>query len=177
VSLPDVLEAATAIAGEATQERVLDRLAKAVTFVSGGTGCVISRVDRRRLIDVVAHALRHVDLGEDTAYLIDDFPVTREVLDRAEPRSISFLDEDLDQAEAFVLRELRMNACLLVPIVLDGVSWGLVEVYDMRLRRFGDDSSAAVGFLTTVAASRLDALGELEQPRRRLPLFRLPSAG
>jgi hypothetical protein len=47
----------------------------------------------------------------------------------------------------------------------------------MRLRRFGDDSSAAVGFLTTVAASRLDALGELEQPRRRLPLFRLPSAG
>ena len=124
------------------------------------------------------HALRDIDLGAEAAYLIADFPLTQEVLELQESRSISFLDENLDRAEAFVLRELRMNCCLLVPIVVDGRTWGLVEVYDMRLRRFGDDASAAVGFLSAIAARRLEAVGVTRQEsRRRLPLFRLPATG
>lgn len=178
VSLPDVLDAATAIAAETSVEHVLGRLAKSATFVAGGTACVASRVDGTRLVDAARHALRDIDLGAEAAYLIADFPLTQEVLELQESRSISFLDENLDRAEAFVLRELRMNCCLLVPIVVDGRTWGLVEVYDMRLRRFGDDASAAVGFLSAIAARRLEAVGVTRQEsRRRLPLFRLPAAG
>ena len=87
--------------------------------------------------------MRDIDLGEDTAYLISDFPVTKEVLEKMTVRSISFLDDDLDRAEAFVLRELRMNCALLLPLVVDGRSWGLVEVYDMRLRRFTREDEAS----------------------------------
>lgn len=177
VSLAAVYEAATAIAREADRSALLERLAKAATFVTGATGCVVSRVQGRRLIDAARHSLRDIDLGDEAAYLIDEFPLTKALLDSKLPRSISFLDEDLDQAEAFVLRELRMNCCLLVPIVVHDESWGLVEVYDMRLRRFADDASAAVEFLTALTASRLEDIDVVEQPRRRLPLFRLPATG
>jgi hypothetical protein len=177
IPLAGVLDAAAAITRETTQQAVLERLAKSATFLAGGTGCAISRLDGRRLGDTVSHALRDVELGEDIEYLVDDFPVTGEVLDRQETRSISFLDEGLDRAEAFVLRELRMNCCLLVPLVVEGRSWGLLELYDMRLRRFGEDVAAAVDFLAAAATSRMEALGVAEQPRRRLPLFRLPAAG
>ncbi len=177
VSLANVLETATAITRETDKDALCQRLAKATTFVAGATGCVISRVEGPRLTDVARHSLRDIDLGDEVAYLIADFPLTRTVLDSRESKSISFLDEDLDQAEAFVLRELRMNCCLLVPLVVDGDSWGLVEVYDMRLRRFADDAAAAIEFLTALTALRLEELGALEQPRRRLPLFRLPATG
>lgn len=173
----DVLEAAATITRETTEAAVLERLAKAATFLTGSTGCAISRLSGRRLADTVSHALRDVDIGEDIEYLIDDFPVTREALERQETRALSFLDEGLDQAEAFVLRELRMNCCLLVPLVVDGRSWGLLELYDMRLRRFAEDEAAAVAFLAAAATSRMEALGSAEEPRRRLPLFRVPAAG
>ncbi len=177
VSLANVLETAMAITRETDKDVLCQRLAKATTFVAGATGCVISRVEGPRLTDVARHSLRDIDLGDEVAYLIADFPLTKTVLETRESRSISFLDEDLDQAEAFVLRELRMNCCLLVPLVVDGESWGLVEVYDMRLRRFADDAAAAIEFLTALTAFRLEELGAVEQPRRRLPLFRLPATG
>jgi GAF domain-containing protein len=84
-------------------------------------------------------------------------------------RSISFLDEDLDAAEAFVLRELQMNAVLLVPLVVHGRSWGLVEIYDMRLRRFTADEEAVAWFLVGQAGRRIESLGEISGNRRSAP--------
>ena len=109
----------------------------------GGIACVVSRVENDRVVDTARHALRDIDLGAEGAYLIDDFPITKEVLDSGESKAISFLDDDLDRGEAFVLRELRMNCCLLIALPVRGVSWGLVEVYDMRMRRFEPEQQAA----------------------------------
>jgi transcriptional regulator with GAF, ATPase, and Fis domain len=172
--LVDVLEGGSAIWGESTVDGVLSRLAKAATFVVGATGCAISRVEGPRLTDVAFHALRDVDLGEQVAYLIEEFPITAQVLATGASRALSFLDEDLDRSEAFVLRELRMNACLLVPLVVHGQSWGLVEVYDMRLRRFSHDERASAEFLAAQAGRRIESLGDLATRQRRL--FRLPTA-
>jgi hypothetical protein len=41
-----------------------------------------------------------------------------------EPRSLSFADGDVDPAEAFILRDLGMNALLMLPIRVSGHSWG-----------------------------------------------------
>jgi diguanylate cyclase (GGDEF)-like protein len=171
--LEDVLAGGSAIWAEATVDGVLSRLAKATTFVVGATGCAISRVEGPRLTDVAFHALRDVDLGEQVAYLIEEFPVTAEVLATRTSRALSFLDENLDRSEAFVLRELRMNACLLVPLLVHREVWGLMEVYDMRLRRFSSDERAAAEFLTTQAGRRIESLGDLVPQERKL--FRLPS--
>jgi diguanylate cyclase len=172
--LPDVLEASTSIWGESSVENVLERLGKAIAFVVGATATNISRVDGPRLVDTTKHALRDVDLGEDVAYVIAEFPVTQDVLETLTTRSISFLDEDLDGAEAFVLRELQMSSALLVPIVVQGRAWGLVEIYDMRLRRFDEDEQAMATFLTGQAARRIESLGSTHGARRLLPVFRMP---
>jgi len=106
--------------------------------------------------------------------VIAEFPVTQEVLETLTTRSISFLDEDLDGAEAFVLRELQMNSALLVPIVIHGRAWGLVEIYDMRLRRYDEDEEAVATFLVGQAARRIESLGSTHGARRLLPVFRMP---
>lgn len=174
-TLPEVGEAADAIWSETSVEGVLARLAKVVTFVVGATGCAVSRVEGPRLTDIARHSMRDIDLGAELAYLIEDFPVTQEVLTSGAARALSFLDADLDRAEAFVLRELRMNCCLLLPLPVRGRPWGLVEAYDMRLRRFTNDELAAADFIVRQAGRRIEALGDVAVQKRKLPLFRVPS--
>ncbi|WP_411277482.1 diguanylate cyclase domain-containing protein [Gaiella sp.] len=175
-TLLDVIEATAAIWSESSVEDVLERLSKAIAYVVGATATNISRIDGPRLTDTTKHTLRDVDLGADIAYVIADFPVTQAVLETLVPKSISFLDDDLDGAEAFVLRELQMNSALLVPVVVHGDAWGLVEIYDMRLRRYDDDETAVAGFLVGQAARRIEALGATPVGRRLLPVFRMPLA-
>ena len=169
-------EAAMVIWAEPTVEGALRRLAQSLTFVIGATGCLVSRVEGPSLVDAVRHALRDVDLGAEVAYLIEDFPVTKQVLESGRLRAISFLDEDLERGEAFVLRELGMNCCLLVPVPVGGRSWGLVELYDMRLRRFAPEELAIAEFLVGMAGRRLEVLGDEPALRRLLPVLRVPWA-
>ena len=72
--------------------------------------------------------------GARPRWWIADFPLTAEVLRTAEPRAVSFADGDVDPAEAFILRELNMSALLMLPLRVRGTAWGLVELYEMRLR-------------------------------------------
>ena len=174
--LPDILEASDAIWIESSVEAVLERLSKALAFVVGAAATNISKVDGPRLIDAARHTLRDVDLGEDVTYVIAEFPVTQQVLETLTTKSISFLDDDLDGAEAFVLRELQMNSALLVPIVVHGEAWGLVEIYDMRLRRYEEDEEAIATFVVGQAARRIESLGSTPATRRLLPVFRMPFA-
>jgi diguanylate cyclase (GGDEF)-like protein len=167
-ALVGAMDAAVAIWAEESLDGVLERLGKAIAFVVGATATNISRVEGLRLVDTTKHALRDVDLGEDFAYLITDYPVTQEVLDTETIRSVSFLDDEVDSGEAFVLRELQMNAVMLVPLVVRGSSWGLVEIYDMRLRRFTTEDEALARFLVGQAGRRIEALGDVPSPKRRL---------
>jgi GAF domain-containing protein len=92
-------------------------------------------------------------------YLLDDFPLTRRVLDEREPVAASFLDDGIDSAEAFVLRSLGMNSLLMLPLVVRERAWGLVEVYDVRLREFEQADVDAARSLVSAAARRLEDLG------------------
>ena len=175
-ALVEAGEAALAIWREHTVRGLLDRLCKSLTFSVGATGCNVSRVVGRRLVDVAAHALRDSVLAADTSYLIDEFPVTKAVLETLETGSVSFLDDDLDRSEAFVLRDLEMSCALLMPLVVDGRAWGLVELYDMRLRRYTREQQAIGEFLVGVAAHRLEALGDDLTGPGRLPLYRVPDS-
>jgi len=87
-------------------------------------------------------------------------------------RSMSFLDDDIDSAEAFVLREVQMNAVMLVPLVVRDRSWGLVEIYDMRLRRFGAEDEAVAKFLAEQAGRRIETLPREQRSRRGMRRFR-----
>jgi GAF domain-containing protein len=169
-----MMEAVTAIWSEHTVPDALERLGKAIGFVVGATGTAISRVEGPHLVDLVTHAIRDVELSDDNVYLISDYPVTQEVLERPCIRSVSFLDEDLDAGEAFVLRELQMNAAMLLPLRVNDRSWGLVEIYDMRMRRYTQEDEAVAGFLVTQAGRRIEALLRPSGERRGLRRLRPP---
>jgi diguanylate cyclase (GGDEF)-like protein len=172
--LADAIEAAKAIESEQTADGVLGRLCKALVFVVGATGCSASRVVEGYLVDATEHALREVWLGDEAAYRISDFPLTAEALRSGEPRAVSFLDGDVDPAEAFILRELGMSAMLMLPVRVRERPWGLIELYEMRLRRFLADDVSIAEFLVTQAERRLDVVASSEQPRARPPVYELP---
>jgi hypothetical protein len=156
---PDAAAQIAAVRGESAPERVLTVLARALTGTLSATATVCSRaLSDGRLLDVAHYALRDIDLGCDASYLLDDFPLTKGVLDRREPVAMSFLDGNVDRAEAFVLRELGMNSLLMLPIVVSGGAWGLVEIYDVRLRAFEPGDIETARALVTASARRLEEL-------------------
>ncbi|HET9460383.1 MAG TPA: diguanylate cyclase [Gaiellaceae bacterium] len=164
--LADAVAASKAIDLEESADGVCSRLCKSLVFVVGATACLASRVTGDFVVDAAKHSLREVSLGEDSAYRIVDFPLTAEVLRTGRPSTISFAEGDVDPAEAFILRELGMNAVLLLPLKVAGRSWGLVELYEMRLRTFTEDEIAVAGFLTMQAERRLEVVARSEIPRR-----------
>jgi diguanylate cyclase (GGDEF)-like protein len=172
--LADAMSAATAIEVEETVEGVCGRLCKALVFVVGATGCSASRVLGDYIVDATEHALREVSLGDEAAYRIADFPLTADVLRSGEPRAVSFMDGDVDPSEAFILRDLGMNALLMLPIRVGGRVWGLIELYEMRLRRFAEDDVAVAQFLVSQAERRLETVADADDPRRRPRVYELP---
>jgi diguanylate cyclase (GGDEF)-like protein len=172
--LADAIAAAKAIELEESVDAVCRRLCKALVFVVGATACSASRVVGDFVVDATEHALREVSLGAEAAYRIDDFPLTAEVLRSGKPRAISFAEGEIDPAEAFILRELGMSAVLLLPLRVAGRPWGLVELYEMRLRTFTDDDVAVAEFLTVQAERRLEAVDVVDDERPRPQVYELP---
>ena len=173
--LADAMAAVTAIEAEKTADGVCDRLCKALVFVVGATSCSASRVVGDYVVDAYGHSLREVWLRSDVAYRIADFPLTAEVLRTGEPRAVSFADVDVDPAEAFILRDLDMNAVLMLPICVSGRAWGLVELYEMRLRRFGADEIAVAQFLVAQAERKLESVAGGDDVTLRPRVYELPS--
>jgi diguanylate cyclase (GGDEF)-like protein len=168
IGAAETASVADALAAESELQAVLVVLCRALTSMLSATAAQVSRLDGQLLFDVASYALRDVDLGGSAAYLVSDFPLTQDVLERREPRAMSFVDDRIDRAEAFVLRELNMNSLLMLPFLVEDRVWGLVEVYDVRLRRFDDDDVAIAAQLAALAARRLAQLaGEGRLPELR----------
>jgi diguanylate cyclase (GGDEF)-like protein len=172
--LADAMAAAGSIEAEETADAIYNRLCKTLVFVVGVTACSASRVVGDLIIDATEHALREVSLGEEASYRIADFPLTAEVLRSGEPRAVAFADGDVDPAEAFILRDLGMNALLMLPVRVGGTTCGLVELYEMRHRHFTDEDVAVAKFLVAQAERRLEAVGDPENACRRPAVYELP---
>jgi diguanylate cyclase (GGDEF)-like protein len=172
--LADTLNAVKAIEAEETVHGICDRLCKSLVFIVGATGCSASRIVGDYVVDATEHALREVWLGDEAAYRIADFPLTAEVLATGEPRTVSFADPDVDPAEAFVLRDLGMNAVLMLPIRVSGEAWGLIELYEMRLRRFVPDEVSVAQFLVAQAERMLERVGDADDETRSPRVYELP---
>jgi diguanylate cyclase (GGDEF)-like protein len=176
VGAAETASVAEALASESELDRVLVVLCRALTSALSATAAQVSRRDGERLVDLASYALRDVDLGTQTAYLVGDFPLTVEVFERREPRAMSFVDDRIDRAEAFVLRELGMNSLLMLPLLVGDAAWGLVEVYDVRMRKFEKADFAAAQQLVALAGRRLEELSAegrpLDRGGERAPLQR-----
>jgi hypothetical protein len=63
----------------------------------------------------------------------------------------------------------------MLPIRVSGSTWGLVELYEMRLRRFGDEEIAVAQFLVAQAERRLETVARDDDGGRRPRVYELPS--
>lgn len=130
----------------ATARRLVDRL--------DADGCAISRVIGEVLVLMAELSLDGRKLTNGQGYLVSDFPLTQQVLTDGGPLTLSLLDADVDPAEARVLQDLGFAGLAMLPLVVGGEAWGLVEVYRAAPRRFDPaDVDAAVRILAEAGSA------------------------
>jgi diguanylate cyclase (GGDEF)-like protein/putative nucleotidyltransferase with HDIG domain len=164
----DALTASTAaLAEHDSREEMLERTCGELLRLLGAAYVNVSQLEGGILRDVARRGDVDVPPTEDYAYALDDYPLTQLVVEAQRARGVSVVDEDAEPSEVFVLRHLGMGAVLIVPVVVSGRSWGIVEVYDTRPRRF---TPADVGVAEFVVehAGRLLAGFEHDEAAERL---------
>jgi putative nucleotidyltransferase with HDIG domain len=147
LALRELWNAGRALGRERTQEGMLDAAAKHLAVLLRATACAVSRVVEGALVDAASFAHAPWSLDTGGMFLLDDYPLTRHVLERDVPNAVSLSDDEVDESEAFVLRKLGMHAVLMLPLHVRGRPWGLVEVYDARERSFDAADTALAELL------------------------------
>jgi hypothetical protein len=146
-TLPDLLHAATREFVEAVD----------------GVACAISRRVGEVLIQVAEHARDGRTLVLGHGYLISDFPLTQEVLDEDKPALCSLLEEDCEETEARLLRELGLDSLLMLPLRTESATWGLAEIY-VNGRSFSDDDIARAVPLARAFGKQLEQMPAPARP-------------
>jgi putative nucleotidyltransferase with HDIG domain len=143
-----------AIAAEKVPQRMLRIASRHLTLLLNAKACLVSQVEDGLLREVADYACTTRQVARGLSYYLTDYPTTASVLLTGKLCSVSAEDPGADPAELFVLREMDMQAVLLVPIVVEGEGWGLMEVYDTRPRVF----SGLERHLAEVAATQVASL-------------------
>jgi putative nucleotidyltransferase with HDIG domain len=125
-----------------------------LTMMLSVEACLVSRLEDGLLQEVADYSVSNQQVAKGLTYYLSDYPATAAVLESRVPSAICIDDAGADPAELFVLREMEMNAVLLVPIVVETRAWGLIELYDVRARRF----SGLERHLAELAAAQIGAL-------------------
>ncbi|MDQ2984312.1 MAG: GAF domain-containing protein [Actinomycetota bacterium] len=147
----------------ATRESVPDilgALCRHLIDVLGGSACAVSRIVGDMLVQLVEQTRPDVNwkqLGH--GYLIADFPLTQEVLESGEPRTVSVDEHDADEAEVRLLRELSFEQLLMFPVTVEGRGWALVEVYGSAEAEFGEEHTRAAIAVAAAAGAAIERAG------------------
>jgi GAF domain-containing protein len=115
---------------------VLTSLADDLVERVDADACAISRVIGDVLIMIAETVPPNRTLLHGQGYLVPDYPQTAEVLATGTPRALTLDDPDVDEAEAEVLREQGFASLAMLPLLVNGERWGLVEVYRIEPRAF-----------------------------------------
>jgi transcriptional regulator with GAF, ATPase, and Fis domain len=131
---------------------VLHERARQLVAHTAADACVISRVlgDVLIIVTRVTADAGPLELGQ--GFLVSDYPVTEAVLRTGEPAVLTLADDDLDAAEAQLLRDIGYATLLMLPLEVVGDRWGLIELYRRAADRFGTDEIAAAQSLARVDA-------------------------
>jgi putative nucleotidyltransferase with HDIG domain len=158
-----------AIAAEQVMQRMLRVATRELTLVLNAEACLVSRLEDGLLREVADYSSSERQVARGLSYYLADYPTTAAVLESGLPSSISADDVGADSAELFVLREMEMQSVLILPLTVETVNWGLIEVYDRRTRVF----SGVESYLAELAATHIAALiAGFEHEERAQRLYR-----
>src|SRR6266542_2685231 len=158
-----------AIAAEQVSQRMLRVASRQLTQMLDGSACLVSQLEDGLLREVADYSCSDRQVARGLGYYLADYPTTAAVLESRVPCSFSSDDPGADPAELFVLREVEMEAVLMVPLVVEARSWGLIEVYDTKPRPF----PGAERHLAELAAAQIGAiLAGFEHEERAQRIYR-----
>ncbi len=158
-----------AIAAEHVSQRMLRVASRELTLLLNAEACLVSQLEDGLLREVADYSRDGRQVARGLSYYLSDYPATETVLESRVPSSICADDPGADPAEVFVLREMEMQAVLLVPLVVEKRTWGLIEVYDSRARAF----PAPERHLAELAAAQIGGLlAAFEHEERAQRLYR-----
>jgi putative nucleotidyltransferase with HDIG domain len=167
--LAKLVSVSRAIAEEQVSQRMLRVASRELTLLLNAEACLVSQLEDGLLREVADYARHERQVARGLSYYLADYPTTEAVLESRVPCSISADDPGADPAELFVLREMEMQAVLLVPLVVEKRAWGLIEIYDSRTRAF----PAPERHLAELAAAQLGGLlAAFEHEERAQRLYR-----
>ena len=129
---------------------VLHERARHLVARTAADACVISRVLGDVLIIVTRVTADAAPLELGQGFLVSDYPVTEAVLRTGDPAVLTLADDDVDAAEAQLLRDIGYATLLMLPLEVVGERWGLVELYRRAADRFAADEIAAAQSLMRV---------------------------
>ena len=142
----------------ATVPELMQTAARVATATLDGDGCAISRILGDVLIELAEFAGDRATLYLGHGYLISDYPLTREAIERREPRTVYAPDPDAEPNEVALLDELGFTALLMVPICPGPDVWGLAEIYREGVQRFVNADAERANRLFDLVASRVAEL-------------------
>ena len=152
--LARLVGASRAIAAEHVAQRMLRVASRELTLMLSAEACLISRLDDGILREVADFTSSGRSVARGLSYYLADYPTTASVLESRIPSAISVDEPGADRTEVFVLREMEMQAVLMVPLIVETRAWGLIEIYDSRTRAF----SGLERHLVELAAAQVGAL-------------------
>jgi GAF domain-containing protein len=145
-----------ALARERSIPTLLKATCRQLVELLGASACAISRLVGDLIVDVAEHSPSDQNLSLGYGYLVSEYPLTQEVVERREPRTVYLHDPAPDQREAAILVEMGFDSLLMVPLEAGAEVWALVEIYDNG-RRFTDEDAELARGLLVRAGELVDA--------------------
>jgi GAF domain-containing protein len=131
-------------------------LARSVVGAVGADACLVSILEQDRTVlrDVAASGRESKRLNVVAAsYRLDDFPVTRDVIENGLPVEISMSDPTAHPSETQFLVDLDFRRVLICPLVVAGSIIGTLEAYRSDDRPFDADDPRQIGLIASFAGS------------------------
>jgi len=158
--LISVIESTRALAEAADSSEAMSLFARELTLLFDASACLISEYDASTstVTDWAAYVIPPAQLNVVAEnYQLDEYPSTRRVLEGLEETSTCTGDGG-DPAEHRFLEEAGFGASMMVPLVMDGAAAGLIELFDVRNRRFDLDDRRFCRLLADQAGIVLGAV-------------------
>src|SRR5436190_11123164 len=156
---------AEALGEQTTIRGVLETACRGLVESRDATACEISRVVGDLLVGLVELSPdenRRLELGHE--YLISEYPLTQEVIELGEARTVSLREEAPEPNEAQLLERLGFDSLLMVCLPTATGCWGLVEAYaDEKL--FSERDAEAAEKIAMATGEQLDRLDPAARAR------------
>jgi hypothetical protein len=169
--LTTLLTASRAVSSTLDINRVEAMIAEQLVEAIGAGGCTLSRWDKQADTIITWHEHRRDDLiiyVRGTPYALNDFPLTRHVLEQRCPVVVQANDPAADPAETAHMRRVQTASLLMVPLVHGNQAIGLAELDYAYPRNFTETEVQLCQALAEHAAVAIQHANLYEQVQQEL---------